>query len=178
MLTGSSGTTFARQWGELQIPCAPIGLNNHAQSTAIVEGTSTKMNYLATGALVSYAGITDRTAPFFEKFIEQYKEYPGYGSTSYDAVWIYKEAVEKAGTLDSDKVVTWLEMTDFAGASNRILFGGSNTPFPHDLLSSQTKGYAIMPMVQWLNGEQVCTWPSDLKGSQKYQIPPWMATTK
>jgi hypothetical protein len=128
--------------------------------------------------LISNASITAKTISFFNRFTEKYKDYPGYGGASYDAVWIYKETVEKAGSLDPDKVESMLEKTDFTGVTNRIMFGDMNTPFPHDVLSSQTKGYAILPLVEWINKEQVCVWPPDLKGSQKFQIPPWMGTSK
>jgi branched-chain amino acid transport system substrate-binding protein len=178
MLTGAAGSAFAGKWGELQIPAVSLGVNFSAQSKTIIEATASRMNYLASGALISNAAITAKTIPFFNRFSEKYKDYPAYGGPSYDAVWIYKEAVEKAGSLDPDKVVSMLEKTDFTGVTNRIMFGDMNTPFPHDMLSSQTKGYAILPLVQWINGEQVSVWPPDLKGSQKYRNPPWIGISK
>ncbi len=96
MLTGPAGTAFAREWGKSQVPCVLLGLNVPAQSKSIVEATEGKMEFMATGTLIPNAAITAKTLPFFSKFTEKYKEYPGYGSTSYDAVWIYKNAIEKS----------------------------------------------------------------------------------
>jgi branched-chain amino acid transport system substrate-binding protein len=174
MLTGPAGVSFIKQWGELQIPCALTGINVSAQSKAMWETTRGKTEYSSTGVLVPNAEITPKTIPFFNKFSEKYQEYPDRGGMSYDAVWIYKNAVEKAGILDSDTMVTALEKTDFTGVAYQIVFGDTTAPFPHDVLSSQTKGYAMIPLVQWIKGEQVCVWPPDVKGIQKYQIPPWM----
>ena len=175
MMTGPSGAVFARQWGELQVPCTLVGVNVLAQSKALWEATGGKAEYIATAVLVPNAEITPKTVPFFKKFNEKYKEFPGHGGMSYDAVLVYKDAVERAGTLNSDALVTALEKTDYAGAAYRIVFGDINTPFPHDVLSNLTKGYASVPLVQWVKGNQICVWPSDVKGAQKYTIPPWMA---
>lgn len=175
MLTGPSGAVLARQWGELQIPCALIGVNILAQSKTIWEDSGGKIEYTATTALVPPAEITLKTAPFLKKFNEKYNEFPRHGGMSYDAVWVYKDAVERAGTLESDALVTALEKTDYTGASYRIIFSDMNTPFPHDVLTTQTKGYSTVPLVQWVKGEQFCIWPPDVKGAQKYQIPPWMS---
>jgi branched-chain amino acid transport system substrate-binding protein len=174
MLTERAGLIFAKQWVELQIPCVALGINIPAQPKSIWETTNGKVEYITTGVISPNAEMTSKTIPFFNKFHEKYKEYPMYASTSYDAVWIYKNAVEKSGTLDSDDLVTTMEKTDHIGATYRIIFGDMNTPFPHDVLSSQTKGYAYIPMVQWIKGEQVCVWPPEIKGARKYQIPPWM----
>jgi branched-chain amino acid transport system substrate-binding protein len=174
MLTERAGLVFAKQWGELQIPCVALGINIPAQSKSIWETTTGNIEYIATGILSPNAEITSKTIPFFSKFYEKHKEYPMHASTSYDAVLIYKNAVEKSGTLNSDDLVTTMERTDYIGAAYRMAFGDMNTPFPHDVLSSQTKGYAFIPMVQWIKGEQICVWPPEVKGARKYQIPPWM----
>ena len=174
MLTGPSGAVLGRQWGELQIPCAPTGINVLAQGKALWEATGGKAEYITTGAICANAAATPKTQPFFKKYVEKYKEFPGDSSAAYDAVLVYADAVQRAGTLNSDALVPVIEKTDIIGVSSRIVFAGTDSPLPHDLLSSENGGYYKVPLVQWIKGDQIPIWPTDWQGTKSYQIPPWM----
>ena len=93
---------------------------------------------------------------------------------------VYRDAAERAGSIDADKMVTALENTDYVGAAYRIVYLGMDSPFPHDVKSGP--GYAIVPLVQWVKGEQLVIWPpSEWKGEKyegvsPFRIPPWMVS--
>jgi branched-chain amino acid transport system substrate-binding protein len=71
---------------------------------------------------------TPRSMHFFEAYGKAYGEearskLSGHGpGPSYDAVYVYAEAVKRAGTLEADAVVAQLEKTDMDGAIGKIAF--------------------------------------------------------
>jgi branched-chain amino acid transport system substrate-binding protein len=71
---------------------------------------------------------SDKYAPA-KNFYNAYKEKYGKGiqaghgpAPSYEAVYILKEAIERAGSLDPDAIVTEIEKTDRKGVMGRIKF--------------------------------------------------------
>ncbi len=175
-LTGPSGAVVGRQWGELKIPTVLTGINVLAQSKALWEATGGKGEYITSGTLFARFAATPTTLAFYDKFEKKYGEFPAHGGFSHEAVMVYKKAVERAGTIDSDAVVKALEQTDYTGASYRIVFRGKEDPFPHDVKTGP--GYATVPLVQWIKGQQIAIWPyqegNPAKGIQRFVIPPWM----
>jgi len=177
MLTGPAGASVGRIVGELKIPTALTGINVLAQSKALWEATGGKGEYITTGTAYGRAPLTPSTISFFDEFDKRYNEFPGHGGFSHEAIMVYKAAVERAGSIDSDKVVTALEKTDYLGSAYRIVFRGMDDPFPHDVKTGA--GYGIAPLLQWVDGKQLVIWPHKMgdityKGIHKYQIPPWM----
>lgn len=71
----------------------------------------------------------EKSVDFNNKFAEKYGEeervkLSGHGpGPSYDSVYVLKDAIERAGTLDPDALVTALEATDMQGVVGHIHFG-------------------------------------------------------
>ena len=109
--------------------------------------------------------VTPRTLPFAEAFKNKFGNYPSYcGYTAYDEVYYVAEAVHRAGSLDSDKLVTALEQTDFLGTVGRVQFLPKGDPHVHGL---RTGGTTIKGLVvQWQNGKEVAVWPANLANGQ------------
>ena len=110
------------------------------------------------------------------KFYNAYKkrwgvEPEGYGtSTSYMAVYVLRDAIEKAGSLDSDAVVAALEKTDVMGVYGRIRFD----PKSHQVIPSlDPKEGAVGSIFQWQAGKRVVVFPKSLAMGE-IQLPPWM----
>ncbi len=177
--SGPAGVPYARQWGELQIPAVSVGINVEAQAMGFIEATDGFGDYECTlNTLAPGLEITEKTVPFYDKFVDRFGEYPTYNAGTYDAVWILKEAIERAGALDSDSVVAELEKTDYRGASGRIVFDES-----HDV--TWGPGFVTAIGTQWQDGELRCVWPYEWQpvegidpitypGTVRYQIPPWV----
>ena len=112
--------------------------------------------------------------------MDRFKEIPIYTAGTYDALYVLKDAIERAGTLDSDDVVTALEATDLSGPAGRIVFMGRDTVTPHDV--KWGPGYVTGLGVQWQDGELVCVWPNaggslgelEYEGTVDYILPPWV----
>ena len=158
VLSGPVGIPFAKQLGELEIPVASVGINVEAQKDGFWEATDGLGNYETT--LNTYAkgvSITDKTVSFFEAFVDKYGQTPTYNAGTYDAIFVLKEAIERAGTLDADTVVTELEKTDTKTTAGRLIFMGKETETPHDV--TYGPGYVTGLATQWQNGEMKAVWP-------------------
>ncbi len=171
--SGPVGIPYAKQWGELKIPAASVGINVEAQKKGFWEATGGKGNYDMTQNTLARIEITPATIPFYDKFTAKVGEFPTYNATgTHDAIEILAAAIEKAGSLDSDKVVTELEKTDLLGTPGRLVFTKD-----HDI--TWGAGYVTATGTQWQDGKLMCVWPVDwegltYKGAVKYKIPPWV----
>ncbi|MCX6007591.1 MAG: ABC transporter substrate-binding protein [Chloroflexi bacterium] len=185
--SGPVGVTFGKQAGELQIPAAIVGIVVEAQKKGYWEATGGKGNYIMT--LNTYAKgvkITDKTIPFFEGVEKATGEYPAYTAATYDAVYIIKEAVEKAQSLDPDTLVPLFEKTEYLGTAGLIKYyqAGPDTKAPacvHDI--QYGPGLVTGIGTQWQDGQLKGVWPAkgygsggweniDYPGIVPYVIPP------
>jgi len=179
IISGPMGIPFGKQWGELEIPVCPVGINVEAQKSSYYDATDGFGDYDYTLSMIAQnAAINEFTLPFIEKFKQQFGELPMYNSDSYTALYIIKAAVERAGTLDADAVVVELEKTDYISAAGRFMFDEM-----HDVIWAPD--YITAVGIQWQDGELLGTWPSDWKydredptkvfgyeGIVPYKIPP------
>jgi len=159
VLSGPVGIPYARQLGELEIPAASVGINVEAQKDGFWEATGGYGNYETT--LNTYAeglALTSKTVAFFNAFVKRFGQTPTYNAGTYDAVYLLKAAVEKAGTLDSDAVVAELEKTDTETTGGRLLFMGKDTKTPHDV--TYGPGFVTGIATQWQAGEMKAVWPN------------------
>lgn len=179
--SGPVGITYAKQWGELQIPACSVGINVEAQKSGFWEATGGKANYEMTLNTYARVKITDKTMPFYDAIMKERGEFPTYCAGTYDWVYILADAVEKAQTLDSATLVPIIEKTDFMATSGRIAFYPNDSECakcPHDLVWGP--GYLTGVGTQWQDGELKCVWPLDwegvtYEGTVPYAIPPRVA---
>ena len=119
--------------------------------------------------------LTEKTAAFMDAFIEEMDEAPTYNAGTYDAMYILKEAIERAGSVEQDDIVTELEKTDYVGTGGHFVFDAK-----HDV--KWGPGYVTALGVQWQNGQLKGVWPPadgswygvKYEGIVSYQMPPWV----
>lgn len=175
IISGPIGIPYAKGLGELEIPVASVGINVEAQKDGFWDATGGYGNYETT--LNTYAkgiAVTEYTIPFFDAFMEEYGQTPTYNAGTYDAILLLTEAIERAGTLDSDAVVDELKKTDFVGTGGRITFTGQDTANPHDVVYGP--GFVTGLATQWQDGEMKAIWPWNwegitYEGTVQWQIP-------
>ncbi|MDY7037712.1 MAG: ABC transporter substrate-binding protein [Thermodesulfobacteriota bacterium] len=184
--SGPTGTISPRQWAGLQIPVALLGNSLQAMVGSHWEDTNKNCNYQLTTSTIGPAEVTPKTMPFYHKFE---KKYGGYAHCmalqAYDAVYVLKKAIERAGSLDTEKVVKSLEKTDFIGVLGRIIFEPRDHKYPH--MNRVGPGYYTMVAFQWIDGKQVVVWPDGRAllgdktyvgykygGTKDYVLPPWV----
>jgi len=171
-ISGPLGIAYAKKWGELKIPAASVGINVESQKKGFWEATGGMGNYDTSINTYARVEISPTTISFYDKFAAKAGEFPTYNAGTNDAIQILAAAIERAGTLDSDKVVAELEKNDWFGAPGRIVFNKE-----HDV--TWGPGYVTATGTQWQDGKLMCVWPVNwegitYKGAVKYKIPPWV----
>ncbi len=168
MITGIShvGTQPTVQWKSQQVPIPMFGISSQATNSTFWKDTNGATEGVLYNA-VSGPGVavTPKTLPFVDAFVKKYGNTPSYsGYTSYDEVYLIAEAVKRAGSTDSDKLVAAMEKTDYTGTIGRVEFKPKGDPHPHALKTG--KGYITGLMLQWQDGKQLNVWPKDLAKAQ------------
>jgi branched-chain amino acid transport system substrate-binding protein len=165
-----------KQWYDMKVPAIPYGtIISAAEEPGFWKATEGKGEYCM--ASVVNAGNAPSTAtPWTMKFVNAYKkkwglEPEGYGtSSSYMAVYVLKDAIERAGSLDSGAVVAALEKTDLMGVYGRIKFNPKN----HQVIPSiDPKEGAVGTIFQWQKGKRVVVFPPKIAMGE-VKLPPWM----
>jgi branched-chain amino acid transport system substrate-binding protein len=186
IFSASVGITFARQAGELKIPAMQVGINVEAQKDGFWQATQKMGNYVFT--MNTYArGVeyNELTKPFVDTYIKRFGEVPTYTADTYAAIiYTLAPAIEKVGTIDSDKVVAFMENDVHKAPSGRVAYlKDAEGRHLHELRWGP--GYLTSLGVQWQDGELKGVWPNKWKatpeapeitynGMVPVKIPPWM----
>ena len=197
-----TGTRPTAQWAAQKVPLPLVGINVQAQQGNFDQLTNGAAESVVTLTSAARAPVTKKTIPFVDDFAAFSSVFPqvtipSYNAfSSYDALFMLKEAVEKAGTLpdneaNTDKIIAELEQfgalkdgkpTDlFVGTTGHLGFYQRGeigvTPlmpkqaFPHDVRFGP--GLAGGLWIQWQSGKQQVISPANLK-TAGFVLPPWM----
>ncbi|NIS59806.1 MAG: ABC transporter substrate-binding protein [Proteobacteria bacterium] len=165
-----------KQWYDLKIPALPFGsIIAAAEQPGFWKATEGKGEFTLAN-VVNAGNAPSNATPWTMKFFEAYKkrwniEPEGYGtSTSYMGPYVLKDAIERAGSLDSDAVVAALEKTDMKGVYGRIKFD----PKSHQVIPSLDPDEgAVGTIFQWQGRKRVVVFPPKI-AMGKIKLPPWM----
>ena len=180
-----TGDVLVKQWAELKLPILLAGHDLAALDLGFYEATGGAAEgyiFLADGGVVNTRPPTEMCRRFIENYTDTYGHPPeahqGYGA--YDAVYLFKEVVERAhddgvdDPFDPDTVVTYLEKYD---PDNPITLTrviafyppGDPNKFDHDLVWGDD--YVRNWISQWQDGNQYV-----IRGKIKnrnLKLPPW-----
>jgi branched-chain amino acid transport system substrate-binding protein len=165
-----------KQWYDMKVPALPYGtIISAAEEPGFWKATEGKGEY-AMASVVNAGNAPSKATPWTMQFVDAYKkrwktEPEGYGtSSSYMAVYTLKDAIERAGSLDSDAVIAALEKTDLMGVYGRIRFD----PKSHQVIPSiDPKEGAVGTIFQWQKGKRVVVFPPKIAMGE-VKLPPWM----
>jgi branched-chain amino acid transport system substrate-binding protein len=165
-----------KQWFDMKVPALPFGtIISAAEEPGFWKATEGKGEYCM-ASVVNAGNAPSKATPWTMKFVDAYKkkwglEPEGYGtSSSYMAVYTLKDAIERAGSLDSDKVVAALEKTDLMGVYGRIKFNPKN----HQVIPSVDPNEgAVGTIFQWQAGKRIVVFPPKIAVGE-VKLPPWM----
>jgi branched-chain amino acid transport system substrate-binding protein len=172
----SEAVMIARQWYDLKIPALPIGLVDDIGDPGMWERTQGKV-----GSIIGFGGeagtlpeqeVTPLTKQFFNAYKKRWGKEPRdvVCTPSYFGVYMLKEVIERAQSLDRDKLVSTIENVDMITISGRLRFDKSN----HQAIYGDNPKEALLSQFfQWQNGKRVSAWPRAIT-TGKIQIPPWM----
>jgi len=164
LLSGPVGISLGRQMGERSMKAVAFGINVEGQKDEFWQAAAGKANYVSTLDTFAEVETTPKTVPFVRAFKQRYGKAPTYNAATYDAIMILKAAIERAGSMDADKLVPVIEKMEHVGAA-----GTDTWDKRHDLVWAVGKTTGIA--VQWQDGKKVPFWPPQIKGMQPYKMP-------
>lgn len=173
---------FSKQYKAMKVPALVVGFVPPLGSPGAEKTLGPGVEYSITVEFAIGASLPlkkmPKTVEFIDKHVKMHKEMPeapAVNSSAYDAVYILKEAIERAGSLDPDKLVAELEKTDFKGVTGRIKFNEQHVAiFGHE----DPEKTAVCSVFQWqkdASGKlvRVPVYPKFLAEGE-IQLPPWM----
>ena len=164
------------QWNDMKIPALPFGnyigpaMEPKFWEVTKGRGAYTVVNLVNAGNAPSNA--TPWTMKFYKAYEKKYGTEPeGYGTSSgYMAPYIIKDAVERAGGLSPDALVSAMEKTNLVGVYGRIKFD----PKSHQIIPNlDPEEGAVGTIFQWQNGKRVVIYPPKIAMGE-VKFPPWM----
>jgi branched-chain amino acid transport system substrate-binding protein len=164
---------LVKQWKSMRVPAVMSGFISPLAGPAAWKLFDAKIDG-AINCIFEVGNIPCPKIPESVKFWEDYKKRYGQPieaghapAPAYDMVYILKDAIERAGTLDGDAVVPEIEKTDRKGAIGRIRFGKDHQV----IYGNDPKETAMACMVQWRKpGERVVVYPESI-AEGKIQLP-------
>jgi branched-chain amino acid transport system substrate-binding protein len=171
IVTGIShvGVQPTVQWQQQQVPMPMYGVSSQATNATFWKDTNGATDGVIFNMVAAPdVAVTPKTIPFAKAYQAKYGSLPGYAAyQSYDDVFMWAEAIRKAGGTDPDKMVTAMEQTDYVGTIGRVVFLPKTDTFAHGMRIGE--GYITGLMVQWQNGNPVTIWPANVAtGKMKF----------
>lgn len=169
-------TILLKQWRELKVPMIPFGFICAVEQPGSWKATKGGVEFAMTD-VCNAGNAPSEATPWTMKFYRAYTkrwgvEPEGYGtSSSYMAVYVLKDAIERAGSLKADKVIKALEATDMMGVYGRIRFD----PKSHQVIPAlDPKEGAVTSIFQWQSpGKRVVVYPASI-ATGEVKLPAWM----
>jgi branched-chain amino acid transport system substrate-binding protein len=163
-----------KQWAEMEVPALPLGFIGAAEDPGFWQATNGKGAY--TIATLSEAGnVPGNVTPLHMKFYDSFKKKWGVPPRStgcvsaYEAMFVLKDAIERAGTIDKDALVAALTKTNLPVVRGTLRFDQN-----HQVVYGYDPKTSVLGCwVQWQNGERVAIFPEPV-ATGKIQMPPWI----
>lgn len=163
-----------KQWADMEVPALPIGFIGAAEDPGFWKATSGKAAY--TIVTLSEAGntpgsVTPKTQLFYDAFEKKWGVPPrSTGCVSgYETIYILKDAIERAGSLEKDKLIAALEKTDLS-----LVRGTARFDENHQIVYGYDPKTAVLGnWVQWQEGQRVTIFPA-AAATGELKMPPWL----
>lgn len=163
-----------RQWADMEIPALPIGFIGAAEDPGFWEATKGKGAY--TIVTLSEAGctpsnVTPRTMKYYNAFQKRWGVPPrSTGCVSaYEGVYVLKDAIERAGSLEPDALIAALEKTNLPVVRGTIRFDQNHQV----IYGYDPKESVLGNWVQWQDGQRVTVFPQ-AAATGSIKMPPWL----
>ena len=171
VLSHASSDIFAKQWHDSQFPMPYGGIDVKSMDGDFCSRIGGKsVGEMAVNFAVR-APLSARTIPFWDEFVKKTGRSPVYTAFgANDAVYMYADAVTKAGTTDPDKVIPILEKASYVGIAGIIEFDENHDVKPG---TPTFKGPALL-LAQWREGcKREVVHPKALRTAE-FVFPSWI----
>jgi len=163
-----------KQWADMEVPALPLGFIGAAEDPGFWKATNGKGAYTIVTLSETGNVPTDATPlakPFYEAFEKRWGVPPrSTGCVSaYEALYVLKDAIERAGTLDKEALIAALEKTNLPSVRGTIRFDQN-----HQIIYGYDPKTSVLGCwVQWQDGKRVCIFP-EVAATGAIQMPPWL----
>jgi branched-chain amino acid transport system substrate-binding protein len=163
-----------KQWAAMEVSALPVGFIGAAEDPGFWKATDGKCAYSIvtlseTGNVPTKA--TPKAMEFYNAFLKRWNVPPrSTGCVSgYESMYVLKDAIERAGTLDNDAVIAALEKTNLEAVRGTIRFNEN-----HQVIYGYDPKTSVLGCwVQWQDGERVQVFP-EVAAMGEIKLPPWM----
>ncbi|MBC8459109.1 MAG: ABC transporter substrate-binding protein, partial [Deltaproteobacteria bacterium] len=171
---------LVKQWKSMKVPALIAGFISPMAGEVAWKTFEGKIGGLM-NAIFEIGNIPSAKYAPAKKFYDSYKKrygkaiQSGHGpAPSYESVYILKEAIEKAGSLDADAIVAAIEKTDRIGVMGRIKFDeGHQVIYGTDPAQTATGCF-----FQWTkDGKRKIVYPKTLAEGE-IVLPSWVKKIK
>jgi branched-chain amino acid transport system substrate-binding protein len=177
----ASSAVLVKQWNSMKVPALMAGFISPLAGPSAWKtfdqkiGGAINVNFELGSAIASKK--FPKSWAFEEAFEKKYKR-PldgGHGEApSYDAVYILKEAIERAGSLNADAIVAALEKTDYHGVMGRTRFDNGHQA----VFGTDPKEADVVAAFQWTEkGGRTVVFPESIADG-KIQLPAGLKSAK
>jgi branched-chain amino acid transport system substrate-binding protein len=163
-----------KQWADMEVPALPIGFIGAAEDPGFWKATNGKGAYTVV-TLSETGNVPTKATPLSMKFYDNFKKRWGVPPRStgcvsaYEALFVLKDAIERAGTLDKDALIAALEKTNLPAVRGTIRFDQN-----HQIIYGYDPSNSVLGCwVQWQDGERVQVFP-EVAATGKIKMPPWL----
>lgn len=120
-------TTQAREVGVKSTFIGPDGWDGVAKALDSSAYGAVENSYFTNH--YSVEDTNEKVQNFLKAYREKYKDEPSaFSALSYDAAYLMKDAIEKAGSTDKDAIVKAMKESDFVGVTGHLRFDEKNNP--------------------------------------------------
>jgi branched-chain amino acid transport system substrate-binding protein len=174
LIYGAEGISFTKEWCDRQSPMVIWGVNVAATADNYWEITDGKCEHETTSILPFDVGypFTSQTIPMREAYMERWGETPTQlAASAYDIIrFILPDALERAGTLDTEAVIEALEEVDVETTSMKRFAIHAES---HEIMYGP--GFGDQFFFQWQDGTRVPVYPREIKEKEgiTYTFPDW-----
>jgi branched-chain amino acid transport system substrate-binding protein len=125
-------------------------------------------NYMVTATWIANVSITENTIPFYNRFYKKYGHLPAMeAAQTWEAAYLLKAAIEKAGSTDPDAVIKALEEVEIIGIRGKVRMDVSTH---HPIYNAP--GYITPIILQWKDGKPYVIYPKEL-AQKEFEKAPW-----
>ena len=172
---------LVKQWNSMKVPALMFGFISPLAGSQAWKTFNGKIGGAMNSIFEIGNSISTPKVPKSQAFTNKYRKVfgrdiqSGHGvSPAYESVYILAEAIERAGSLDPDAIVSELKKTDRMGVMGRIKYGAGNQL----VYGLDPKETAVGAVIQWTeDGKRKIVFPASLATSKIY-LPPGLKSLK
>ena len=172
---------LVKQWNSMKVPALMFGFISPLAGSQAWKIFNGKIGGAMNSIFEIGNSISTPKVPKSQAFTNKYRKVfgrdiqSGHGvSPAYESVYILAEAIERAGSLDPDAIVSELKKTDRMGVMGRIKYGAGNQL----VYGLDPKETAVGAVIQWTeDGKRKIVFPASLATS-KIHLPPGLKSLK